>query len=75
MLVKAYPQYDEPRTLTVSQELLDLDAQRIGRLGLSRNALLFPPINRIDDHRHNRPHYSASPQEPACTGRVLHDPG
>lgn len=39
--VQPYPKDDEPRTLAVSQELLDLIAQRIGSLGLSRDDLLF----------------------------------
>ena len=42
MLVKPYPKDDEARTLTVSQELVDLMAQRMATLGLSRDDLLFP---------------------------------
>ena len=42
MIVKPYPKDDEPRVLTVSQELLDVLAARIGALGLSRDDLLFP---------------------------------
>ena len=42
MIVKPYPKDDEPRVLTVSQELLDVLAARIQALGLSRDDLLFP---------------------------------
>lgn len=42
MIVKPYPKDDEPRVLTVSQELLDVLAARIAALGLSREDLLFP---------------------------------
>lgn len=42
MIVKPYPKDDEPRVLTVSQELLDVLAARIAALGLSRDDLLFP---------------------------------
>lgn len=42
MLVKPYPKDDESRTLTVSQDLLDLIAARISELQLSRDDLLFP---------------------------------
>lgn len=42
MIVKPYPKDDEPRVLTVSQELLDVLAARIQGLGLSREDLLFP---------------------------------
>ncbi|GIG41217.1 tyrosine-type recombinase/integrase [Cellulomonas phragmiteti] len=42
MIVKAYPKNDEPRTLRVSQGLLDVLASRIALLGLGRDDLLFP---------------------------------
>lgn len=42
MMVKPYPKDDESRTLTISQELLDVLAVRIQALGLSRDDLLFP---------------------------------
>jgi len=42
MIVKPYPKDDEPRTLHVSRELLDLLAARIAELGLDRDDLLFP---------------------------------
>lgn len=42
MIVKPYPKDDEPRTLRVSQELIDTLAVRITNLGLSRDDLLFP---------------------------------
>lgn len=42
MIVKAYPKNDEPRTLRVSQALLDVLASRIALLGLGRDDLLFP---------------------------------
>ncbi|MDO8108320.1 tyrosine-type recombinase/integrase [Isoptericola sp. b441] len=42
MIVKPYPKDDEPRTLTVSQGLLDALAARIATLGLARDDLLFP---------------------------------
>lgn len=42
MIVKPYPKDDEPRVLTVSQELLDVLAARIAALGLRRDDLLFP---------------------------------
>ena len=42
MIVKAYPKNDKPRVLGVRQDLLDLLAARIGRLGLGRDDLLFP---------------------------------
>lgn len=42
MIVKPYPKDDEPRTLTVSQELLDVLAARFQALGLSRDDLIFP---------------------------------
>lgn len=42
MIVKPYPKDDEPRVLTVSQELLDVLAARIQTLALSRDDLLFP---------------------------------
>jgi integrase len=42
MIVKPYPKDDEPRTLRVSQALLDVLAARIADLGLSRDDLLFP---------------------------------
>ncbi len=42
MIVKPYPKDDEPRTLTVSQELLDVLASRAQALGLGRDDLLFP---------------------------------
>lgn len=42
MLFKPYPKDDEPRTLRISQDLLDTLAARIAVLGLSRDDLLFP---------------------------------
>jgi len=42
MIVKPYPKDDEPRTLRVSQELLDTLAARIAALGIRRGDLLFP---------------------------------
>ena len=42
MIVKPYPKDDEPRTLRVSQELLDTLAARIAALGIRRSDLLFP---------------------------------
>ena len=42
MIVKPYPKDDEPRTLKVSQELLDALSARIAKLGLGRDDLLFP---------------------------------
>ena len=42
MIVKPYPKDDEPRTLHVSQDLLDTLAARIANLGLARDDLLFP---------------------------------
>lgn len=42
MIVKPYPKDDEPRVLTVSQDLLDVLAARIQSLDLSRDDLLFP---------------------------------
>ena len=42
MIFKPYPKDDEPRTLRVSQDLLDVLAARIADLGLSRDDLLFP---------------------------------
>jgi len=42
MILKPYPKDDEPRTLRVSQDLLDTLAARIADLGLGRDDLLFP---------------------------------
>jgi integrase len=42
MIVKPYPKDDEPRTLHVSQDLLDTLAARIADLGLDCDHLLFP---------------------------------
>lgn len=42
MIVKPYPKDDEPRTLRVSQGLLDVLAARIAELRLHREDLLFP---------------------------------
>lgn len=42
MVVKPYPKDDEPRTLKVSAQLLEVLAARIEALGLSRDDLLFP---------------------------------
>jgi integrase len=42
MVVKPYPKDDEPRTLRVSQELLDVLSARIRTLGLGRDDLFFP---------------------------------
>ena len=42
MIVKPYPKDDESRVLTVSQELLEVLADRIKELGLARDDLLFP---------------------------------
>jgi integrase len=42
MIVKPYPKDDEPRTLAVSQELLDVLAARIQGLHLNRDDLIFP---------------------------------
>ena len=48
MLLKPYPKDDEPRTLTVSQGLLDVIAARISHLGLRRDDLLFPSTESRD---------------------------
>ncbi|WP_019872964.1 tyrosine-type recombinase/integrase [Sporichthya polymorpha] len=42
MIVKPYPKDDEPRTIRVSQDLLDVLAARIKKLGIDRDDLLFP---------------------------------
>ncbi|OZB85587.1 MAG: hypothetical protein B7X41_14525, partial [Microbacterium sp. 14-71-5] len=42
MLVKPYPKDDEPRTLRVSQDLVDVLSARIAELALGRDDLLFP---------------------------------
>ena len=64
MIVKSYPKDNEPRTLRVSQGLLDLLAARITELGLARDDLVFPsreiaggqPLSRATfNTRHWRP--------------------
>ena len=64
MIFKPYPKDDEPRTLRVTQDLLDVLAARIADLGLSRDDLLFPsrevahgnPLSRATfNTRHWRP--------------------
>lgn len=64
MIAKSYPKDDEPRTLRVSQGLLDVLAARIAELGLARDDLLFPsreiaggqPLSRATfNTRHWRP--------------------
>jgi len=64
MIVKPYPKDDEPRTLRVSQPLLEILAARIAALSLSRDDLLFPsreiaggqPLSRATfNTRHWRP--------------------
>lgn len=40
-MVKPYPKDDEPRTVGVRQELLEVLSQHIARLGLGRDGLLF----------------------------------
>jgi len=42
MIAKPYPKDDEPRTLRVSQGLIDVLAGRMADLGLARDDLLFP---------------------------------
>lgn len=42
MLVKPYPKDDEPRTLRVSEDLLEVLSTRIAELGLGGGDLLFP---------------------------------
>lgn len=42
MIVKPYPKNDEPRTIRVDQDLLEVLAARIQTLGLGRDDLLFP---------------------------------
>ncbi len=42
MSVEPYPRDDEPRTLRVSQSLIDTLAARIAQLGSGRGDLLFP---------------------------------
>jgi integrase len=42
MVAKPYPKDDEPRTLRISQTLIDAIAARIAALGLGRDDLLFP---------------------------------
>lgn len=42
MIVKPYPKNNEPRTIRVSQDLLDMLAARIHDLGLDRDHLPFP---------------------------------
>ena len=42
MVVKPYPKDDEPRTLRVSAQLLEVLATRIAALSLGRDDLLFP---------------------------------
>jgi integrase len=64
MILKPYPKDDEPRTLRVSQDLLDVLAARIADLRLARDDLLFPsreiaggdPLSRATfNKRHWRP--------------------
>lgn len=42
MIVRPYPKNNEPRTLRVSQDLLDMLAARIQHFDLGRDDLLFP---------------------------------
>lgn len=49
MVFKPYPKDDEFRTLRVSQDLLDLLARRIERMGLGRDDLLFPSTQQRGD--------------------------
>jgi integrase len=49
MVFKPYPKDDEFRTLRVSQDLLDLLARRIERMGLGRDDLLFPSTQERGD--------------------------
>ncbi|MCB2177930.1 MAG: site-specific integrase [Actinomycetales bacterium] len=44
LLVKPYPKDNEPRTLRISDSLLQAISQRIAALGLGRHHLLFPSI-------------------------------
>lgn len=46
MIVKPYPKNDEARTLRVSPALVEILASRISALGLGRDHLLFPSVEK-----------------------------
>lgn len=46
MIVKPYPKNDEARTLRVSPGLVEILASRVSALGLARDHLLFPSVEK-----------------------------
>lgn len=65
MIVKPYPKDDEPRTLAVSQGLLDVLAARIAELGLSADDLLFPSREEAGGHPLSRATFNTRYWRPA----------
>lgn len=70
MVFKPYPKDDEFRTLRVSQDLLDLLARRIGRMGLGRDDLLFPSTQQRGEVPLSR---NTLPQRASATARPSFD--
>jgi integrase len=71
MLVKPYPKDDEPRTLTVSQDLLELIAARIAALALRRDDLLFPSTEASGGQPLSRNTFRTRFWKPALTASGL----
>jgi len=65
MIVKPYPKDDEPRTLRVSQTLLDVLAARIAELGFARDDLLFPSREVAGGHPLSRATFNTRYWRPA----------
>jgi integrase len=67
MIVKPYPKNDQPRTLHVSQALIDILAARIAELGLGRDDLLFPSREIADGDPLSRGTFNTRFWRPAIT--------
>jgi integrase len=50
LIVKPYPKDNEPRTITVTDDLLTVLAGRIQQYALGRNDYLFPSVDQRGDH-------------------------
>src|SRR5690606_35575252 len=65
MIVKPYPKDDQPRTLRVSQGLLDVLAARIAALELARDDLLSPARETAGGHPLTRATFNTRHWRPA----------
>jgi len=71
VLIKPYPKDNEPRTITVGADLLDVLARRIQEYGLGRDDFLFPSLEGPSEYPVSRNTFRTRVWQPAVKAAGL----